>query len=158
MVFNQAKQGFTLIELLVVVLIIGILAAVAIPQYQKAVEKAYIAEALPVLRAIANANQTFYLANGRYATDQEIGLLDIDIPGEVTTGAYPNRIQTKNWVYSPNGNVEDFVALAQRKEVGDSYYIYIDKDDTTGFHCTTYPGASSIQKKLCEELEANGGL
>lgn len=52
---KQNKQAFTLIELLVVVLIIGILAAIALPQYQKAVFKSHMAEAMVNLKTIANA-------------------------------------------------------------------------------------------------------
>ena len=74
------KQAFTLIELLVVVLIIGILAAVAVPQYQKAVEKSRTAEGLAIINAIARAEERYYLANGMYSTD--LTLLDIEIPGE----------------------------------------------------------------------------
>ena len=54
---KKTNQAFTLIELLVVVLIIGILTAVALPQYKKAVEKARAAEALVILKAIAEANR-----------------------------------------------------------------------------------------------------
>ena len=65
------KQAFTLIELLVVVLIIGILAAVALPQYQKVVEKSKATQAITLLKSLVAAADTYYLANGEYAFDLE---------------------------------------------------------------------------------------
>ena len=72
------KKGFTLIELLVVVLIIGILAAIAVPQYQKATEKSEEANMLTMLQSVTQAAQRFYLANGTYATS--FAQLDINFP------------------------------------------------------------------------------
>ena len=61
------KKGFTLIEILVVVLIIGVLAAVAIPGYRKSVEKAKAAYAVSVLNDAAKAEQDFALVTSRYS-------------------------------------------------------------------------------------------
>lgn len=69
------KRGFTLIELLVVVLIIGILASVALPQYTKAVLKSRSAKYLATIKTIYEAQQTYYMANGSYANAYE----DLDI-------------------------------------------------------------------------------
>ena len=77
MCFNQAKQGFTLIELLVVVLIIGILAAVALPQYQVAVAKSRLANARTYIKTLQTAQEAYYLANGE--DESVIAKLDLDL-------------------------------------------------------------------------------
>ena len=76
---DDKAKGFTLIELLVVVLIIGILASVALPQYQKAVLKSRAAEVQLVARQLKNAQDVYYLENGEYADSFE--KLDISLNG-----------------------------------------------------------------------------
>ncbi len=78
--FNNGKSAFTLIELLVVVLIIGILAAIALPQYQKTIVKARASTILPVLDSIAQAQEIYYMANGYYTKDPSE--LDVMLPAE----------------------------------------------------------------------------
>ena len=77
------KKGFTLIELLVVVLIIGILSAIALPQYQKAVWKSRNTQLKTVTASLAQAQQTYYMANGRWAGNFDE--LDIDLPLQAGT-------------------------------------------------------------------------
>jgi len=75
---KQNKKGFTLIEVLVVVLIIGILSSVALPQYQKAVEKSRAIKGVNALKNILTAQQAYYETYGSYTDD--LSKLDVDVP------------------------------------------------------------------------------
>jgi prepilin-type N-terminal cleavage/methylation domain-containing protein len=77
------KKGFTLIELLVVVLIIGILATIALPQYQKAVLKSKVSAVFPLLKAAVDAQERHMLATDSYATT--FGQLDIQLSDNCST-------------------------------------------------------------------------
>ena len=66
------KKAFTLIELLVVVLIIGILSAIALPQYTKAVEKARMSQGLVIANALQKSVESYMLANSVPGTNEEV--------------------------------------------------------------------------------------
>ena len=79
---DEARGGFTLIELLVVVLIIGILAAVALPQYTQAVNKSRFANLRSTAMSLVKASEAYFLANNTWATDFDS--LALDLPAGMT--------------------------------------------------------------------------
>ena len=90
------SMGFSLVELLVVVLIIGILSAIALPQYEKIIEKSRATQALIFLRNIADAQKVYFMENGTYA--RKFSDLGIDIPwtGTEEGVVYPRITDTRS--------------------------------------------------------------
>ena len=84
------NKGFTLIELLVVVLIIGILASIALPQYSKAVERSRMAEAVQVLGDLGTAQSVYYMERGVFAQD----LATLNAQGDIFV---PNPTAQDRW-------------------------------------------------------------
>ena len=80
-------NAFTLVELLVVVLIIGILAAVAVPQYKMAVDKVRLLRLLPLARAVKNAQEMYFLEHEHYAKNwEELGTDSLPFPMSISGG------------------------------------------------------------------------
>lgn len=78
------QGGFTLIELLIVVVIIGVLAAIAIPQFSSTKEKAFDASARTDLRNLVSAQETYFAGEGEYAED--LPALEAETRFNSTTG------------------------------------------------------------------------
>ena len=87
---TNTRRGFTLIELLVVVLIIGILSAVAVPQYQKAVVKSRFAEAFVNLKTLSQAMKICQLEGLEMCAAGD--KYSIDIPHETENFIYGNDV------------------------------------------------------------------
>lgn len=158
------KLGFTLIELLVVVLIIGILAAIALPRYTRAVEKAKISEAKINLKAIVNAAHLYALLN-RENTNNIIDL-EVDIQGEIVDSpALGKAILTKNFRYYIDeclGENEDSCLFTADNNANEEniYHIYFpgpnyDPDMSKKFICDDNNGGD-ICKKHGAVLDSDG--
>jgi prepilin-type N-terminal cleavage/methylation domain-containing protein len=147
---EKIYTGFTLIELLTAVLIIGILAAVALPQYQLAVEKSRATQALIAVKAAATAQRIYFLETGAYAVKWED--LDIDMP------AYKIVNNGGDYAYLDNGWEISLktanLILGIRSVTGRPMIAF---DLTTGLmSCCTNIGTPEIQKwkSVCISLGA----
>lgn len=157
---ESSKKGFTLIELLVVVLIIGILSSVALPQYQKAVEKSRAASVFANMQAIARMLDVYYLANGSYPDDR-LDVVDIGLNG--CTVAWGRIYCPDSWYDYNGGNNADggryenfsVVGYTRPFEEGASAswrsattLIYYLSQDENGGRVTCYSQVAGVCKSL----------
>ena len=147
------KQAFTLIELLVVVLIIGILAAVAVPQYKVAVGKTRFSEMLLVVQAIKNAQEIYYLAHGVYA--KKIEELDVQWPAGATISTNDEGHEVATY---PNGNFFRVYVYGQiiGTNENNQLIVVVDRSDPNlqGYRKACY-ARTNLGQKICKALGGN---
>lgn len=146
--FPDERAGFTLLELLMVVIIIGILAAVALPQYVRMAERARSSEALSILAAIRGAEVRFRAQNPAGAYTTTLAQLDTDIPG------VGSALASALWAYTVSGAGAGSNAVATRAVSvsvfsGESGIPTITLDLDSGATCSSHPNTYGLSSGSC---------
>lgn len=157
----KKSSGFTLIELLVVVLIIGILAAVAVPQYQKAIDKSRLMTLIPLVKAVADAKSAHYMATGEWARTFDV--LSVSLPPQCHIydqdyyGQGADQCFKRTVIYLDSGSNE--VAANFFLSGSNQFIWYYITPGEKGFHhtcngygnraaalCASLPGATFVRQ------------
>lgn len=140
---NTGRKGFTLTELLVVVLVIAILAAIAVPLYTRTIRKSYASDAMGVLSAASQKQESYFINNGKYADGfTQLGAPIKGLEGDKTTSQAGVKVGNFRYVLSDS-------CVAAVSLVGDAAS---DKDDYVLYKNFTTQQEGCVGKG-CDMLE-----
>ncbi|WP_178337724.1 prepilin-type N-terminal cleavage/methylation domain-containing protein [Candidatus Avelusimicrobium facis] len=148
------KHGFTLTELLVVILIVGVLAAVAVPSYINAVNLSRLSTLLPTAKALKEAQERIYMASGKY-TDT-VTDLDLSAPGVKNGGKILNK--TEQYVLtnqSEDSAAHNAITAENSKIPNNKLVVYLNHSPNFAgdVHCE----ALTSDKKALQLCTTQGG-
>ena len=151
---NIKENGFTLIELLVVVLIMGILAAVALPQYRISVLKSRVAALIPAVAAMKQAAEVYYLEHGEYA--DTMSAYDVSFPNCENPEA--SKCSTYDGIWfdigsnirfcSTEGGVDDVIGMRD----GVMYGKCLTHSENPNITFCAAKQANEMAKKVCQKM------
>ena len=159
------KQGFTLIELLIVVLIIGILASIAMPQYQLAVTKAKVVSILPLMRSWKNALQLYKLQSGSYLTKEnrepDADTLGVNFPADWECDNEEKTVcHSEEWNCIVNDEAQRGEVICDYKTILTIEMFQVDDDTSCGADAKSFSNKiicmardhDELGEKICKNM------
>ena len=147
----RKNKGFTLLELLVVVLIIGILASIALPQYKLTVGKAKFASMKDITKSLAASSQRYYMASGAWPRKIEDLDIDLDVKNSWFDAYFKIKLNSGEncelWVEGQ----QNLVACTKKILKTDMVY-YVDKSSLKSVSCLVWStDKTDFANRLCQQ-------
>ena len=134
------KKGFTLIELITVVIIIAIMAALALPQYTRFMERGHGSTAKNALNMIRKAEATYFALNSAYTNDTTAAGLALEVPEVAKLFTATANLEWNYTIGTGGTNNSTFIATAtRRKGVYVCSFMNITNDGNLTYSNTTIP-------------------